>query len=251
MSWISRTMFAENTYTVRHGLLKGMKRKGGLGFLPEWVTGADDSPEQRFLSSLDLHGKTVYDVGGFEGLMSMLFYSRGAQSIIAYEPNPRNRNRFQNNLRLNGIANLTLRPVGVGERSQQLEMRWDPATPGAATFSSGGATNASQSEVIHVTTLDEDVQTNSLPVPDFIKIDIEGLELPALKGARSLLEQNHPDLFIELHGETMDEKRENAKNVVGYLTDTGYSKIRHVESGEMVNAANASIAAVGHLFVQR
>jgi hypothetical protein len=35
ISWVSRTLFDRHTYTVRHGLLRGMKRKGGLGWLPE------------------------------------------------------------------------------------------------------------------------------------------------------------------------------------------------------------------------
>jgi len=35
VAWISQKLFGNITYTVRHGLIKGMKRKGGLGWLPE------------------------------------------------------------------------------------------------------------------------------------------------------------------------------------------------------------------------
>ena len=34
IAWISMHLFDNLTYTVRHGLLKGMKRKGGLGWVP-------------------------------------------------------------------------------------------------------------------------------------------------------------------------------------------------------------------------
>ena len=34
IAWISTRLFDHATYTVRHGLLKGMKRKGGLGWVP-------------------------------------------------------------------------------------------------------------------------------------------------------------------------------------------------------------------------
>ena len=34
IAWISINLFDTLTYTVRHGLLKGMKRKGGLGWVP-------------------------------------------------------------------------------------------------------------------------------------------------------------------------------------------------------------------------
>ena len=37
IAWISQNLFRANVYTVGHGLNKGLKRKGGLGFLPEFL----------------------------------------------------------------------------------------------------------------------------------------------------------------------------------------------------------------------
>ena len=34
IAWISLHLFDHTVYTVHHGLLKGMKRKGGLGWMP-------------------------------------------------------------------------------------------------------------------------------------------------------------------------------------------------------------------------
>ena len=54
------------TYTQRHGLIRGMKRQGGLGFLPAILAGGDhETAEHRFLRSLDLRNKVVYEVGAF------------------------------------------------------------------------------------------------------------------------------------------------------------------------------------------
>src|SRR5580704_10090805 len=72
------------TYTVRHGLAAGMKRRGGLWFLP---FGGAETEEERFLRQLDLSGKVVYDIGAFEGILSM-FFSRRAKQVVAYEPTP-------------------------------------------------------------------------------------------------------------------------------------------------------------------
>src|ERR1700682_6385710 len=95
-------MFSNVTYTIRHGLATGMRRKGGLGFLPVALR---ETAEERFLSSLNLAGKTVYDIGGFEGVLT-LFFARKANSVITFEPNPRNYQRCADNVRLNALTNV-------------------------------------------------------------------------------------------------------------------------------------------------
>ena len=42
IAWISMHLFDTATYTVRHGLLKGMKRKGGLGWVAPMVRARHD-----------------------------------------------------------------------------------------------------------------------------------------------------------------------------------------------------------------
>jgi hypothetical protein len=110
-----------------------------------------------------------------------------------------------------------------------------PLTPGGASVEPGmasGIQNANRavvSEQITITTLDDDIREMSLPVPGFIKIDIEGGELPALLGARQTLLKHKPQIFLEMHGETMNLKRKNVAAVVAGLNELGYTDIRHVE----------------------
>ena len=56
-SWISQYLFGNFVYTNRHGLIKGLRRKGGLGWLPEFLSGSVETAEHRFWRSLDLRGK--------------------------------------------------------------------------------------------------------------------------------------------------------------------------------------------------
>ena len=70
--------------------------------------------------------------------------------------------------------------------------------------------------------LDEDIGLSGLPIPDFIKIDIEGMEFPALKGMQRTLLDRRPELFIEMRGATAKEKMENAHAVVDLLETCGY-----------------------------
>jgi hypothetical protein len=91
-------------YTSRRGLTTGLKRRGGLGFLP----GGKPTAEEEFLLKLDLQDKIVFDVGGFLGLMTLFFASR-ANHVVTYEPLPESRPHIAQNLALNSFNNVTLR----------------------------------------------------------------------------------------------------------------------------------------------
>src|ERR1039458_4430941 len=54
VAWISQNVFDNFVYTVRHGLIKGMKCRGGLGWLPEFLTGSSRTMEQSFWMSQNL-----------------------------------------------------------------------------------------------------------------------------------------------------------------------------------------------------
>jgi len=103
-------------------------------------------------------------------------------------------------------------------------------------------------EEIPIITLDEETPQAGLPAPDFIKIDIEGWEIEALRGARHTLESHKPALFLEMHGETMREKKRKVAEIVAFLWDINYRRIQHIETGVAITPDNASLAIEGHLY---
>jgi FkbM family methyltransferase len=241
------------TYTVRHGLLRGMKRRGGLGFLPERLIGHQGTEETRFLAALDLSGAVVYDIGGFEGLLTLFFATRAA-TVIVYEPNPTSRARLVENVRLNGLTNVTVRPLGVGARESESTLIYDPLMPGAASADAeaGGqirnTSEAARSERIRIVSLDGDRRENRLPDPTFVKIDVEGMELDVLRGMAETIRRVKPALYIEMHGATQEHKRRNARDVVTFLTQANYSSILHVETNTLVTPDSAEASPPSHLY---
>ncbi len=121
------------TYTARHGLIKGMRRKGGLAFLPAFLTRAyENTPELKFMSGIKIENAIVYDLGAFQGIFT-LFFSRQARHVFAYEPNPRSHSRMLENIRLNNIHNVIVRNVAVGDRQGSITLIFDRRMAGAAS----------------------------------------------------------------------------------------------------------------------
>jgi FkbM family methyltransferase len=241
ISWISKNFFDHVTYTVRNGLNKGLRRRGGLGWLP---FESNDSPEHRFWQELDLKGKVVYDIGAFHGLLT-LFFARQASQVVAWEPNSRNRGRLNENILLNSFSNVIVRPYGLSSSAMRAEMSFDPLAPGTASIDSVIAAGA-EHETIELRTLDQEV---GLRPPGLIKVDVEGFELEVLKGACNMLKAK-PDLFLEMHGVDLADKRRRVGAIVEHLSSLGYGNILHVESGTPVTTENAAVAARGHLYAR-
>src|ERR1700691_2924498 len=84
---------------------KGMKRKGGLGWIPAMFSPGIMKAEQEFSCDLDLSGMTVYDIGAFHGLLTLFFASR-AKTVVCFESNTQNYKRLMEDLILNGIKNV-------------------------------------------------------------------------------------------------------------------------------------------------
>jgi FkbM family methyltransferase len=249
VSFVSQKLFGNYTYTIRHGLAVGMRRKGGLGFLP---LNSQETAETRFLRQLPLAGKVVYDIGAFEGVLT-LFLARQAKQVISWEPNPRNYTRCVENVRLNGLMNVRVFDRGISNKTGTIDLLCDPLMPGAGSGDEAikwqiGASVKSASKVrIPVAKLDDEVAERDLPLADLIKIDIEGMELQALQGMLRILVEKQPDLYVEMHGATTKDKIENAQAVIAYLNGLGY-RIYDVEHADFLTPTTLGDRRPGHIY---
>ena len=239
-SWVSKNLFDSVTYTVRNGLNKGLRRRGGLG----WIPVDQDNPEILFWKALDLKGKVVYDIGAFHGLLT-IYFARHADCVVAWEPNSRNRQRLNENIKVNSYSNVIVRPYGLASKASKAQMTFDPLEPGTASLDTGIALGE-ENEIIELRTLDDE---QGLKPPDLVKIDVEGFELEVLKGAGRTLERK-PDLFLEMHGADPEDKALRVGAIIDHLWETGYRDILHVETKLAITPQNAAEASQGHLYAR-
>lgn len=248
-------LFQNHTYTSRHGLAKGLRRRGGLAFLPSFVPRSTEMiKEEEFIASLDLTGETVYDIGADQGIYTLFFARKVGPKgkVMTFEPNPISYSHVVTNVQLNKFAHVDVRNVAIGDTPGKLTFAFPAKDPGRGTadelireqiLKEPGA----RAVEVDVEALDSLIDTAGLPAPTFAKIDVEGFELQVLRGMSNTLKKQRPRLFIEIHGADMKAKIDNIRQVGAYLLNHGY-KIQHVESQQDITLSNVDEAREGHIY---
>ncbi len=166
---------------------------------------------EAYLAALK-EGDVVFDVGAHVGYYSTIACLNVGETgrVFAFEPHPF-LNRFLNRHKeLNSLDNLKIITTTVGERAG--EVRFE-------TRCGLGTGHIAEDGVITVpmVSLDDLVESGELPPPTLIKMDVEGAEIRALKGACQTIERYRPTILVATHG------AEPHQFCMEFLTNFGYT----------------------------
>jgi FkbM family methyltransferase len=147
-------------------------------------------------------GAIVLDVGANLGAYTVLFaqWVGTTGRVYAFEPAPASRAALERQIALNEVGSRVLvRPEAVSASSGARRFRAD-GLQGDNRLISPAATSVDRAIDVSVTSLDDFCERESV-VPDVIKIDVEGAELEALRGARRTIARagGAAHIFVELH----------------------------------------------------
>lgn len=152
---------------------------------------------RRFAASVQA-GSVVWDVGANVGVFTLLAARLVGDHgrVVAFEPAPGPAELLERHLVLNDLQNrVTVIRAAVSDGRRTA--RFHPATAHLL-----GSLEPDGEIEVPVTTLDYEL-SRGVAAPHVIKIDAEREEVRVLEGARSLLLERSPILFLSTHSEAL------------------------------------------------
>ena len=155
-------------------------------------------------------GDIVYDIGAHVGRTSVLFAQKGAKKIYAFEPSVFNIQELKNNTLL--YSNIEIFNVALHELSEDCVTRFRDCRVDSET---------DREQPIKYVVLKKFIEESNLELPNFIKMDIEGMESLVLKTFDFLFTGCRPIVFVEIHAAPENEPQNYIKNPHWKYIDQG------------------------------
>ena len=148
------------------------------------------------LARLVRAGDVVYDVGAHAGYSALVFARlSGDGHVYAFEPSPGTFERLRGNVELNR-ARVT--PINAGAWDAEGRLRLAEKGTESRVLAEGVSADVPVSDV-RLLRLDDFAYRDGHPPADVLKIDVEGLGVRVLTGAREMLASAQPRVLLEVH----------------------------------------------------
>jgi FkbM family methyltransferase len=201
----------------------------------------------RWIDGFD-EGTVFWDIGANVGVFSLYAAIRRGVSVLSFEPSAANYYVLSRNIQLNRLCDRVMAySIALSARTQLGALNIASPCMGMSLSQFGrpgdrspyAETQAAFQGAVGFS-IDDFIARFNPPFPRYIKIDVDGLELPILEGARETLRDPRiKSLMVELN---FDEA-EAPKWAISLLEDAGF---RLVSRGEI--QATPMAEGANHLF---
>lgn len=197
------------------------------------------------------------DIGANIGYFSlMLAHKFPNLPVISFEPNPNNIHFLKKNIELNQLKNITLNEICLADKVGQVEFAVPPLNESGWGRIGGTSTplKGFTKVIAKCETLDHMLEQGEFEKvkPSLLKMDIEGFEELALRGAESFLKKFKPILCIELNDPCLLENGSSSQNVMKYLSTLGYeSFIINGEDLEKTSVPKEDYKFLNYFFIPK
>lgn len=237
----------------RHGLVEG--NLDGLRIGLDVREGVDllcwinrfERDLRAFLRTRVRPGATVIDAGAHIGVYSLLFshWVGPTGRVEAFEPDPATADRLEANLKRNRLVNVHVHRCALGEAETRLPLNVT-ADPGFNSFGvPAGGSSVARRVPVPVTTLDLFCRREGIDHIDLLKMDIEGWEVPAFRGAGRLLREGRLGMaMVEYNREAQAGNGFDPRRLGELLRDAGFAPAVITRHGlkEFVNDGSQAYA---------
>lgn len=196
---------------------------------PETIAWIDQIPE----------GSTFYDVGANIGIYSIYGAIKRNLKVVSVEPSPLNLELLFRNIQSNQLqSKITIVPIALSNEDnvQNLYMQQGDNIWGGAHNSSGDMISQDGNMMANFIVssqlamkMDSLILNCNLPVPRFLKIDVDGLEILVLEGALTTL-RGIRELLIEVDQKNIG----NNRKVENLLKNTGFTQLEYIRGIKLI-----------------
>lgn len=199
---------------------------------------------------------TVIDIGANIGEITLVSAKlTGSEGrVIAFEPIDRIADRLQSHIDRNRYTQVTVVRAGLSDKNGSAPIYTshdhDQETDENEGLGSLYAANTREKilQNIQLTTLDSFLDLNENIHPDIIKIDIEGAELPCLRGARKTIEKFSPLIIIEVQKYSASIAGYSQEDILDYLASLGYAYNRIGNNGKLMPLTRNQLGEYQNVF---
>jgi FkbM family methyltransferase len=193
-----------------------------------FLTASRETEDEAAFQELVQPGMTVLDVGANLGIYTILAAMRvgPAGAVHAFEPVPAVFACLERSIRLSGLGQVRLNQAAVSDRAGTVPMYLGV---GKDSDIHSLAPSDRRPDRVDVTTLtlDDYVREHRIDQVQVMKIDVEGAELPALRGATGLLARDDaPIIQAELADDNFQAFGYSSPDLKRFLADLGYTAFK-------------------------
>jgi len=180
-----------------------------------------------FVKYIPKKGDVVIDCGAYVGCFTIIASKLvGIEGkVIALEPDKVSYRKLLANIELNNLNNVVA--INKGAFDKDAKQGFYERTSRGSSFIFESALPKKEVDVIKLDTLQKKQNLRKI---DFVKMDVEGSELYALRGAKQVLQNFKPNLAIATYhvveGKTTDKPVETFLQKLNYKTETGFLQHR-------------------------
>lgn len=216
-------------------------RPDGIG--DQLLLGSFEVNERQFVERFLAPGMVVLDVGAHAGYYTILASKIVGRSgcVFAFEPSARERGRLRWHLWLNRCSNVRVEPVALADHAGTGELFVFDRTTGCNTLRAADSRSAVR-VTVPIKTIDEFFAAGTFTAVDMVKMDIEGAELAALRGAERTFREARPALLCEVHDKRTAPWGYRARDIIDLVAAWNY-RWYHVASGGALTPIGRDVTA--------
>jgi FkbM family methyltransferase len=196
--------------------------------LNEMMAGGDEVRVMRLAMS---KGDTFLEVGANHGAFSVMAStmvgSEGA--VIAFEPQPELAGFIRKSFEANHFRNGTVFQMALSDHEGEATF-YIPVHSGFAGVYQGFSGKGSHKKInVPLARLDHQLKNMNVPGQLFIKLDVEGSELPFLCGAENTVRERRPLILMEINPDSAAAAGYTVADLIAKLKALGYSRLAEMD----------------------